>query len=96
MLEFLTNALTIGTSMGIILAAVARFVPNDKLFGWGVNARQFLNDFGSSKMGSGVWERIEDFLVNSIGEYLRGVKVGLDDDEIDPNKENKDDDNVRI
>jgi hypothetical protein len=81
MLEFITNLLTVGASLGLILSLLARFVPNDKLYGWGVKSGQFLNSFGSAKMGSSAWEKLEDFLVNSIGEYLKGVKIGLDEDE---------------
>lgn len=81
MLEFITNILTLGAGLGIILATVARFIPNDKLYAWGVKSGQFFNSLGTSKMGTKSWEKLEDFLVNSIGEYLKGVKIGLDDDE---------------
>ena len=94
MLSIIGDALTVATSLGIALAAVARFLPNEKLYGWGVKGGQFLQRIGSSRMGGTAWERLEDFLVNSIGEYLKGVKFGLDSDEVDPNKRKEND--VRI
>ena len=81
MLEFLTDTVTIGAILGIVLAGIARFVPNEKLFSWGEKAGRFLNSLGSARMGSTTWEKLEDFLVNSIGEYLKGLKFGLDADE---------------
>jgi hypothetical protein len=56
---------------------VARLVPNEKIYAFGVKSGQLLNVFGSSKMGTVLWEKVEHFLVNSIGEYLRGMKDGL-------------------
>ena len=80
-MEFLTNALSLLSSLGIILVFVTRFLPNEKLYAWGLKSGQFLNSFGKARMGSTAWEKLEDFLVNSIGEYLKGVKIGLDSDE---------------
>ena len=84
MLDLIRDAVTLGTTLGIILASLARFLPNDKLYAWGLKSGQFLNSFGSSKMGSVAWERLEDFVVNSLGEYLRGMKIGLDDESAQP------------
>ena len=81
MLDILTNIITICSALGIFGALMARWIPNDKLNAWGLATGRFLNNFGKAKMGSVTWEKLEDFLVNSIGEYLRGVKVGLDEDE---------------
>ena len=79
MLGFIGDVLTLGAVLGLVLAGLARLLPNEKLYAWGLKSGRFLNGLGSAKMGSASWERLEDFLVNSIGEYLRGVKIGLDD-----------------
>jgi hypothetical protein len=81
MLEFLGNTLTLGTALGIVLTILVRVIPNEKIFSWGVATGKFLDGIGTIKMGSLAWNKIEHFLVNSIGEYLRGVKSGLGDDE---------------
>ena len=78
MLQYLSDALTIGTTIGIVLAAVARVVPNAKVFTFGQKCGLLLSGFGRSRMGSVAWSRLEGFLVNSVGEYFRGLKVGLD------------------
>ena len=96
MVELLSSALTLGVSLGVILAALSRFIPNEKLEAWGIKSGQLLNGFGTNKMGSNGWEKMEDFLINSLGSFLKGVKIGLDDDEIDPNKKRGSKDNVRI
>lgn len=81
MLDILTDVLSLLSSLGIIFVFATRMLPNEKLYAWGLKTGQFLNSFGKSKMGSTTWEKLEDFLVNSIGEYLKGVKIGLDSDE---------------
>lgn len=81
MLDLLNDTLTLGLFLGLITSLIARFVPNEKLFSWGVKIGQLLNGFGTSKIGSIAWEKIEDFLINSIGEFFRGIKSGLDDSE---------------
>ena len=100
MLDLISNLLTLGASLGIILATLARIIPNEKLHAWGVSSGQFLNSFGTSKMGSASWEKLEGFLINSVGQYLNGVKEGLDKDanEKVSTKDDKDEDehDVRI
>ena len=79
MLGFIGDVLTLGAVLGLILASLARILPNDKLYAWGLKSGQFLNSLGTAKMGSASWEKLEDFLINSVGEYLRGMRIGLDD-----------------
>ena len=86
MLENVTNILSLISSLGVIFVIATRLLPNEKLYAWGLKSGQFFNSFGKSKMGSVAWEKLEDFLVNSIGEYLRGVKDGLDSDEQEQNE----------
>ena len=81
MLDVVTDILTLASALGLFGALVAKWIPNEKLYAWGLKSGQFLNSFGTARMGSSMWERLEDFLVNSIGEYLRGIKDGLDEDQ---------------
>jgi hypothetical protein len=83
MLEILGNVLTLGTVIGLILTLIARFIPNEKLYAWGLMSGRFFNVLGTTKIGAPAWERLEDFLVNSVGEYLRGMKDGLDESDKD-------------
>lgn len=81
MLDILTDIVTLASALGLFGAILARWIPNEKLHGWGLKSGQFLDNFGSARVGKTMWEKIEDFLVNSVGEYLRGVKDGLDSNE---------------
>jgi hypothetical protein len=85
MLGFLGEAITIGAVLGLVLAGLARILPNEKLYAWGLKSGQFLNGLGTARMGSTSWEKLEDFLVNSLGEFFKGMKVGLDVDEKENN-----------
>ena len=85
MLAIIGDVLTLGAVLGIVLSGLARVIPNEKLYAFGLKTGKFFNSFGTAKMGSASWEKLEDFLVNSIGEYLRGIKVGLDADEKENN-----------
>ena len=78
MLDIITDIIAMISALGVFGALVARWLPNEKLYAWGLKSGQFLDSFGSARMGRSMWEKLEDFLVNSIGEYLKGVKVGLD------------------
>jgi len=81
MLEIIVQVIAFATALGIFSALIAKYIPNDKLYAWGVQSGEFLNSLGTSKIGSSAWEKLEDFLVNSVGEYLRGMKDGLDANE---------------
>lgn len=81
MMELITNTITLGTAIGLGITLLARFIPNEKLFSWGLSFGKLLNGFGSVRFGNTAWEKVEDFLINSIGEFLRGMKSGLDDGE---------------
>lgn len=78
----------IGTIVGIILTAVAKLIPNDKLHRIGLGIGNALETFGKARMGE-TWEKVEDVLVDSIGVFLDGVKVGLDPKEDSPMGEPK-------
>lgn len=69
-----------GVALSIILTGIARIVPNSKLHQWGEGLGVSLNAIGKGKMGAS-WEKIEDFLINSIGVFFSGIKEGLELDE---------------
>lgn len=78
MLEQFSNIISLATIIGLVSTFIARIIPNEKIYSFGMKFGQFLNGFGSTKIGSVSWEKIEDFSINSIGEFLRGFKDGLD------------------
>lgn len=80
MLENINSIISLATVIGFGITLIARLIPNEKIFNLGLKAGKFLDSFGSLKLGSATWEKVEHFLVNSIGEFLRGFKSGLDDD----------------
>lgn len=81
MLQIIGNVLTLGTVIGLVLTLIARLIPNEKLYAWGLMAGRFFNVLGTTKIGAPAWEKLEHFLVNSVGEYLRGMKDGLEEDD---------------
>lgn len=83
MLDILTDIITVASALGLFGVLVARWLPNEKLHSWGQRTGQFLDSFGKARVGTSMWNKLEDFLVNSLGQYLGGVKEGLkkDDDE---------------
>jgi len=81
MLENINSIISLTTVIGLLLTIVARLVPNEKMFSLGLSMGKFLDGFGSTKIGSVAWEKIEYFLINSVGEFIRGFKSGLDDED---------------
>lgn len=79
-LDIITSLISGGVAITVLLTAIARLVPNNKLFEFGVKLGKNLNNFGSGKLGNS-WEKIEDFLINSLGVLLNGIKNGLEFDE---------------
>jgi len=67
----------IGSIVGIVLMVIAKLLPNDKLRVYGITIGKTVDIFGRARLGQS-WEKLEDFLVNSIGVFLEGFKEGLD------------------
>ena len=80
-MEFLTNIITVGAVITLALTILAKLLPNDKVYGFGFSVGEWLNSWGTARLGSKSWERIEDFLTNSAGEFFRGMRAGLDEGE---------------
>lgn len=97
-LPYISQFLGGTVAIGIVLAVVARVIPNEKLYAWGYKLGVMGGAFGSLKVGRG-WNAIEGFLINSLGELFRGIKDGLtSDDSGDPQQPSNNDGNpdVRI
>ena len=75
------NLLLDGTIIAAILLILARLIPNDKLKSYGVKLGTGLSLYGRSKAGAKVWEKLEEFMENSLSVFLEGVKEGLDSDD---------------
>ena len=86
----------VGTIIATVLMVIAKLLPNEKLYALGVSLGNSLDVFGHARLGSS-WEKVEDFMVNSVGMLLKGVKAGLDyeGEELPPVKKEKKKDNVR-
>ncbi len=87
----------VGSIISIVLMVIAKLLPNDKLRVYGVSVGSAVDLFGRARLGKS-WEKLEDFLVNSVGVFLEGFRDGLDypkDEELPvvPKTEKKD--NVR-
>lgn len=76
-----SNLIASGVGVSIILAVIAWIIPNDKLYSFGFGIGQSLSKMAVLRFGI-VWERIEDFTVNSIGMILSGLKSGLNSDDV--------------
>lgn len=84
--------------LGTFMTLIAKLIPNNKLYRWGFNFGKKVGAIGFLKMGEN-WEKIEDFLINSIGKLLEGTKDGLNSDDDDPNNtpdESEDNTEVRV
>lgn len=79
-MEILTSPITIGAITSIILLIISKQLPNEKIAQFGFKIGTFLTTFGGLKMGK-TWEKIEDFLINSVGVFMEGIKAGLNSDE---------------
>lgn len=76
----LSNILASGIGASIVLAVIARMIPNDKLYAFGFGLGQSLSRMAVLRFGM-AWEKIEDFAVNSFGMILSGLKSGLNSDD---------------
>lgn len=79
-MDILTNILGATGIVVILVTALARFLPNDKLYMWGFDLGKSMTSFGTKKVGY-AWEKLEDFLINSLGVFLDGFRDGLNSDD---------------
>lgn len=76
-MDILTSIISIGAIVGLVLTVLAKVLPNEKVYDMGIKVGQFLNSFGHAKIGE-QWESVEDFFINSLGQFFKGIKIGLD------------------
>lgn len=80
-MELLTNIITAGAAVTLGLTILAKLLPNDKVYDLGFSVGEWLNGWGTARIGSKSWERVEDFLTNSTGMLLSGMRDGLNEGE---------------
>lgn len=81
-MEFLTNTAVLGLAASVILLVLAKLLPNEKVYSFGYKLGLALTVFGSAKVGRG-WGKLEDFFINSGGQFFGGLKQGLNSDDDD-------------
>ena len=79
-MEILGSILSIGAIITVVISLIAKFLPNEKVYNLGYKAGLALTVFGTIKAGT-AWEKIEDFLLNSFGQFFAGFRVGLNSDD---------------
>ena len=88
-MSIITEFIGVGAISTIILMVIAKVLPNEKTYIWGIKSGQFLDSFGHAKIGNS-WEKVEDLFINSFGRFFAGLKIGFDlpiDDPIPPMEE---------
>jgi len=81
MQSLVTSVILSGAGAGVVVLILARILPNEKLEKWGYAIGAFVSGYLSGKLGKVFWEKIEDFLQNSAGVFLRAIKRGLNSDD---------------
>lgn len=82
--NIVSNVILSGAGAAFLLFIVARILPNEKIRALGVSIGKTVSAFGARKVGKAFWEKVEDFLENSSGVLLEGIKEGLDADDAQP------------
>lgn len=80
-MDILTNVVTLGAAVSLGLTLLAKFLPNEKVYSVGFSIGSWMNGFGTSKIGRSAWEKIENFLINSAGQFFGGMRDGLNEGE---------------
>ncbi len=79
------NELLIGligaVGVPLVLYLWQLLIPRKNTKGWGYRLGRFLTLFGRQKVGVKGWERLEDRLKSTVGDFVEGVYEGLDSDE---------------
>ena len=73
----LIKILSVGAVISLILLALKKFVPIEKWVKAAEEAGDFLSATGGIKIGTKLWEELEDFFVNVIDRLWTGFKKGL-------------------
>ena len=81
MKDLVTNILLSGTGASFLLLFLARLLPNDLVHSVSVKIGRIMTGFGRMRLGKAFWEKIEDFIENSIAVFWNGVREGLNSDD---------------
>ncbi len=81
MKEMFAHILLSGTGASFVLLFLTRFLPNDVVHAASVKLGRFLTGFGRMRLGKTFWEKIEDFIENSIAVCWNGFREGLNNDD---------------
>ena len=81
MKELFMNIVLSGTGAAFVLLFLTRLLPNDKLKAAFLSIGRFLTGYGRSRLGKTFWEKIDDFIENSITACWEGFREGLNVDE---------------
>jgi hypothetical protein len=81
-MEFLSDLIASSAIITIILAVIAKLLPNEKVYQIGFSIGSAATKFGAARFGHNTWNKVEDFLVNSFGVFFEGLGYGLNSDEI--------------
>jgi hypothetical protein len=85
MLEVILQILGGASIVAAILAMLAKILPDDKLYKWGLAIGVAASAFGNKRIPS--YERIERFLQDSLRAFFVGLEDGINGD--DPKEEDK-------
>lgn len=75
-----SNILSVGVAISLGLLILAKVLPNEKVYAFGFKIGSWLSTFGALRCGA-AWDKIEDFMINSGGQFFKGLKDGLKSDE---------------
>lgn len=75
-----SDILTVGVAISIGLLILAKVLPNEKVYAFGFKIGSWLSTFGALRCGA-AWNKLEDFMINSGGQFFKGFKDGLNSDE---------------
>jgi len=79
-MDFIANSALMGLLVTFVLLVFAKFLPNEKVHSFGYKLGLAITVFGSARVGQG-WGKLEDFFINSGGQFFSGLKQGLNSDD---------------
>lgn len=90
MLESVLSVIGVGSIVSIVLTVLAKIIPNEKVHGFGVIVGKAISSFGNVRFGHAIYEKVEDFILNSMAQFIAGIKFGMEfDDALDGPEANK-------
>ena len=81
MKDLLANIILSGTGASFVLMALSRIMPNSLLHSVFMKTGRFLTVNGRLRLGKTFWEKIEDFVENSVSVCWEGFRDGLNIDD---------------